>query len=418
MMMKYIGVIDCNNFFVSCERLFRPDLKGKPVLVLSSNDGCVIARSQEIKDMNIPMGTPSFQLKDMIKNVDVTIFSSHLSLYRDISRRVFSVVKDKFSLIEQYSIDEAFFYIEDSSLSQLQERCQLITCELERLVGIPVSIGIARTKTQAKYANRLAKRAIKPIILVDSWWQKNAETVRLQDIWGVGGQLLRRYRQATINSVLDLYNCPRDRLDKLFGIAGLRLQAELLGQIMYPISSVKPVPKSVTSTKSFNEPIKDILVLKDAIAYHVRACTLSLREQQIITAKLQVVLQTSRYGDFVCHGGVVEANLLLPTADAAVILREAMHLLERLYEPGVPYKKAGVILSHLVPLAEQPASLFMPLIVPANTILTKAIDSINARFGREKIQLGRHSSSENWQSKHDNLSPSYTTRWNDLAVVR
>jgi len=397
--MKYIGVIDCNNFFVSCERLFRPDLVGKPVIVLSSNDGCVVARSKEIKDMGIPMGVPAFQLKDMIKNVDVEVFSSHLSLYRDISRRVFSVVKDILPIVEQYSIDEAFFSIESDSLSSLQERCVLISSQVERAVGIPVSIGMSLTKTQAKYANRLAKKAGKPVILDESWWQ-----------------LLSSYREASINTTLDLYQCPKPRLDKLFGIAGLRLQAEISSQIMYPVSVFKIPQKSVTSTRSFKDTTNDISVLKDAVAHHIRETTLELREQHLTTSKLQVLLQTSRYGDYALRGGVIEVDLLVPTDDTAVLMIEAMRLVERFFEPKVPYKKAGVVLGQLLPTEQVQQSLF-PQIISDNNKLNTTIDEINNRFGRERIQLGKHSLVSVWQSKHDNLSPCYTTRWTDVAVV-
>ncbi|OGG89081.1 hypothetical protein A2592_02275 [Candidatus Kaiserbacteria bacterium RIFOXYD1_FULL_42_15] len=414
--MKYIGVIDCNNFFVSCERLFRPDLVGKPVIVLSSNDGCVVARSKEIKDMGIPMGVPAFQLKDMIKNVDVEVFSSHLSLYRDISRRVFSVVKDILPIVEQYSIDEAFFSIESDSLSSLQERCVLMSSQVERAVGIPVSIGVSLTKTQAKYANRLAKKAGKPVILDESWWQENVGTVQLRDIWGVGGQLLSSYREASINTTLDLYQCPKPRLDKLFGIAGLRLQAELSGQMMYPVSVVKTPQKSVTSTRSFKDTTNDMSVLKDAVAHHIRETTLELREQHLTTSKLQVLLQTSRYGDYALRGGVIEVDLLVPTDDTAVLMIEAMRLVERFFEPKVPYKKAGVVLGQLLPTEQVQQSLF-PQIISDNNKLNTTIDEINNRFGRGRIQLGKHSLVSAWQSKHDNLSPCYTTRWTDVAVV-
>jgi len=326
-------------------------------------------------------------------------------------------VKDILRVMEQYSIDEAFFTIEGDDIQVLEDRCRTITKQLEHAVGIPVSIGVSSTKTQAKYANRLAKKAGLPIILDNNWWQDKAGTVLLQDIWGVGGQLLRRYRDASLNTVFDLYQCPRPRLDSLFGIAGLRLQAELSGQIMHSVSVKKTLPKSVTSTRSFKESVSDILVLKDAVARHVSETVLELREQGLMASTLQVIMQTSRYGDYVLRGGVVETNLLLPTADTAIIIKESIRLVERLYEVGIPYKKAGVVLSNLFPLEVVQPSLFPTLIPSKDNKLMDTIDTLNTRFGREKIQLGRHSLTNLWQSRVDNLSPSYTTRWSDLVIA-
>lgn len=416
--MRYIGVIDCNNFFVSCERLFRPDLSGKPVVVLSSNDGCVIARSKEIKDRGIPMGMPHFQIKDILKDVDYEVFSSHFSLYRDISRRVFSVVRDKLETVEQYSIDEAFFILESNSVSEIYERSLQLQNYVEQCVGIPVSIGLATTKTQAKYANRLAKKTATPVLLDAIWWQKSAESVLLQDVWGVGNNLAKRYREFEIITVANLLATPKSQLDSHFGIAGLRLQSELSSRVLWPVVQAQETKKSIMSSRSFGTTVSDVTTLKDAVAHHVHQVSHELRRQKLVTSRLLVILGTSQYGDYFQHGGTAEVTFVVPTADTGVLLVEAMRLVEHLFESGVLYKKAGIRCSYLVNQLEVQPTLFSFDPIKSTAAISNVIDEINQRFGCDRIQLGRQSQAVRWQVKQASVSPSYTTRWSEIAVVK
>ena len=415
--MNYIGVIDCNNFFVSCERLFRPDLLRKPVLVLSSNDGCVVARSQEVKDMGITMGVPYFQIKDIVIKSRITCFSSHFTLYRDISARVFMVVRELLPQMEQYSIDEAFFSFTAASKTEAELALRSITQEVEARVGIPVSIGLAATKTQAKYANRLAKKAGGVSVLTAVDWSDLAPAIPLQSIWGVGGQMATRYRAASLLTVVDVMQCPAPRLNSLFGVVGARLQAELQGVSVYPVSQVRTLQKSTISSRSFRESTTNILVLKDAVAYHVRQAAADVRRMDMLACHLTVTLLPGRHGDFFMRGGTLALDLSEPTADSAILLTAAMRLVEQLYEGEVPYKKAGISLSKFIPVAYVQTSLFAP-VAKKDAVLSDAIDALNARYGHESVQLGRHTLIEQWQSRQENKSPAYTTNWSAVAMVK
>lgn len=417
--MHYIGVIDGNNFFVSCERLFRPDLLRKPVLVLSSNDGCVVARSQEVKDMGISMGVPYFQIKDMLKKSNVTVFSSHFTLYRDISTRVFSVVKRELPNKQQYSIDEAFFTLEAESVTAAESELRRIKRLVEQEVGIPVSIGLAATKTQAKYANRVAKKTGGVTIFTPKTWQEMTGDVALSELWGVGRHMIVRYRAAGLLTVNDLLAAPHPRVDALFGIVGLRLQAELAGQVMYPVEQHSTAQKSIMSSRSFENTTTKLAVVKDAIAYHIRQATEELRGLGLQAGALSVSIRPSRHGDYVLRGGSLQVFLTTPTVDTALLLKTASSLVEKLFEADVPYKKAGIVLGELTTTGVIQASLFTESEESTGaTRLMKTIDGLNAKFGRGMVQLGRHTATETWSAKRADLSPAYTTNWAMVPVVK
>ncbi len=416
--MQYIGVIDCNNFFVSCERLFRPDLVGRPVVVLSSNDGCVVARSQEVKDMGVVMGVPLFQIKDTVKDKGIVTFSSHFTLYRDLSARVFAVVKTLLPVMEIYSIDEAFFSIEAATKEALEQELMRIKMEVERQVGIPVSLGVASTKTQAKYANRLAKKAGGVMVLTPADWQSLVGTMSLRDIWGVGGRLGRRYSEAGMTMVADLLACSKSRIQPLFGISGLRLQAELRGESVYLLGAQSGPQKSIMSSRSFATNVTDRATLHDAVAHHVRSVVADLRRLGLKTTQLSVHLGTSRHGDYVLRGGTRTADLSMPTDDMVVLLKEATRLLATLYEAEVPYKKAGVYIGPFVPKELGQQSLFAPMVPTPTEALHEVVDVLNNRFGIDMVAFGKQTKVTQWQSKSEQKSPAYTTRWSELAVAR
>lgn len=416
--MNYIGVIDCNNFFVSCERLFRPDLVGKPVVVLSSNDGCVVARSQEVKDMGVPMGVPIFQIKDMIKDNGIITFSSHFALYRDISSRVFAVVKTLLPTREIYSIDEAFFTINADSKEELEAALRAMKIEIERLVGIPVSLGAAATKTQAKYANRVAKKTGGVCVLEPADWEELTPTIPLRAIWGVGGKLEMRYKAAGLETVADLISCPKLRLGKVFGITGMRLQAELAGTPVYMLGDVHEPQKSIMSTRSFEKNVTDIAVVKDAVAYHLRQVVADLRHLRLTTKNLSVMLGTSRHSDYLLRGGSLGIENMAPTDDVVWLLKEAMKLVDQLFEVGVPYKKAGVYISGFSPKSMVAQSLFAAIEGVVDNPVNELLDTFNARYGNDMVTIGTQTKDRKWQSKSEQKSPAYTTQWSDIAIVR
>ena len=417
--MQFVGVIDGNNFFVSCERLFRPDLARVPVVVLSSNDGCIVARSSEIKDMGVPMGVPYFQVKDILKKVNARAFSSHFALYRDISARVFSEVRAQFQVMEQYSIDEAFFMFEATSVAEAVTAMRDIKQLLEKRVGIPVSIGLAATKTQAKYANRLAKKAGGVVVLAPEDWEAKTATTPLSDIWGVGGRLSARYRSTGMTTVADVLGCPKQRLSTLFGVSGVRLQAELSGQVQFPVNMQTSTQKSIMSSRSFKKTTDSLAVLKDAVSYHVRHAAADLRRYGLIARTLSVSIGTSRHGDYLLRGGTLTVELGSATADTLVLLGEALRLAEQLYEPGVPYKKAGIMLGQFAPETTVQPSLFLDQGTEATTgTLMKTIDTLNLKFGQDMVRVGQHTKAAAWSPSRADLSPAYTTNWTMLPTVQ
>jgi DNA polymerase V len=415
-MQTWVGLLDCNNFFVSCERLFRPDLKNRPVLVLSSNDGCVVARSKEIKDNGIPMGVPYFQIKDIIKDIDAVTFSSHFALYRDISRRVFEVMRMELEEIEQYSVDEAFFVIVGSE-TEIEKRVRALKDKVERVVGIPVSIGIASSKTQAKYAGSVAKKTNGVCVMPETAWRVQLREIRLEELWGVGRSSFDAYRKKNIITAYDLLQLERRQVQSLFGVHGERLWLELKGQSAVTFSKSRMTQKSLLHSRSFKETTTDKTVLQDAIAYHVREAAEELRNMQLRACSLQVSLGTSRHGDYFLQGGSKRAQIV-PTNDTFALLKVAEILIESLFKPGVPYKKAGILLTQLTPESVGQLSMF-PSANDSKTIgLMRVIDDINEGAGKGSLLLGSRLKTTAWQSSKISQSPDYTTNWKDIAVVK
>ena len=411
---SYIGLIDCNNFFVSCERLFRPDLENKPVVVLSSNDGCVVARSQEIKDIGIPMGVPYFQVKDKLSEIKTAVFSSHFALYRDISRRIFNLVMQEVAVFEQYSIDEAFFILRDTNP---QQAALSLKTYVERCVGVPVSVGIAATKTQAKYANETTKRKSGAWYMSQDIFARQAVDIPLYSIWGVGAGRSQALAKHGLQTVADLCAADRARVQRLFGIEGARLQAELSGQAAYKVSPRRVPQQSIMSSRSFRAPSTKKAVVEDALAYHIRLATADLRAQGQVASVVQVLLRPSRHGIYALRGGSGSVTLEQPTNDTFEILHEATRLLRALFEPAVPYQKVGIVLSGLKPAGTTQLTLYQDTAKSGRPQLFRAIDAVNTRYGQDTLRIGSAIAARTWQAKCDQLSPAYTTRWSDLKTV-
>ncbi len=413
---QYIGVLDCNNFFVSCERLFRPDLHGKPVVVLSSNDGCVVARSQEVKDMGIPMGVPYFQIKDILDKQKVTVFSSHLALYRDVSRRVFEVLRKEITTVEQYSVDEAFFVLPIDKNSETVARA--VRDIVQAQVGVPVSIGVGFSKTQAKSAVTVAKKGSGVHIWSPATWEAAALALPLASIWGVGAKLEMRAKQHSLQTVADYLAADSARIQQLFGVVGVRLQQELAGVAIDFVGKQTKQQQSIMSSRSFKHTTVDRSVVADAIAYHVRHIATSMREQNVGAIELRVSIHASRHGDFVLQGGSKSAVFNAPTNDTIELLRVAAALCDELFVVGVPYKKVGVVASGLQSEPGSQTTLFEASQPADRDSLLTAIDAINAKSGLETIVIGSRLRTKDWGSKVDARSPAYTTRWSDLASVK
>jgi DNA polymerase V len=416
-MQEWVGLLDCNNFFVSCERLFRPDLKRRPVAVLSSNDGCVVARSKEIKDSGIPMGVPYFQIKDIIKDIDGVTFSSHFALYRDISRRVFEAMRMELEVVEQYSVDEAFFVIKAEE-RELQEVVNKVKDRVEREVGIPVSIGVASSKTQAKYASSLAKKTNGICILSPAHWQAVLSEVKLADLWGVGKQLADTYKRHKLLTVQDLMRLKRGHVESLFGVVGVRLWLELHGTPAITVSRKSFVKQSILHSRSFKHTTTDVSVLHDAVAYHIREAAEDLRAQGLKTKGLQVSLGTSRHSDYFLKGGSLAYQFETPTDDTFLLIKTAVELVNTLYTSGVPYKKAGILLFNLTSVTLEQLTMFAQPEVEKTKHITPMIDSINKQIGKGSVLVGSRLKTKDWQSSQESRSPAYTTAWKDIAIVK
>ncbi len=414
--MEWIGILDCNNFFVSCERLFRPDLEKRPVAVLSSNDGCIVARSQEIKDIGIPMGVPYFQVKDILKDNDAVLFSSHFSLYRDLSRRVFEVVRGQLNTVEQYSIDEAFFMFKGTQEEALAA-AQGIKDTVQRLVGLPVSVAFAPSKTIAKYASKIAKKTTGATALSLSDWQAMTHNVNLSAIWGVGRELTRNFERHGLKTVDQFLAVDTARIKKLFGVNGERLQAELSGVSVSKVVLSRKPQQSIMSSRSFKETTNDIDVLADAIAYHTRHIAEDLRAMKHSAAQIRISIYPSRHGDFMLHGSTKEAILDEPSNDTITLLSITHNLLTEAFKAGVPYKKVGVSVTQLVSDSFTQDSLFSK-VSESRTELMRVLDSVNGRAGKELISIGSHLRGDAWQAEKNLLSPAYTTKWTDVAKVK
>ena len=413
--MRYIGLLDCNNFFVSCERLFRPDLANKPVIVLSSNDGCAVARSNEVKELGVPMGVPYFQVKKELEAADCAVFSSNFTLYRDISRRVMDTLKAEVSEAEQYSVDEAFFELSGSETEVKAEIARLKVL-IQKEVGVPVSIGVARTKTIAKYASEKEKRGTGLCVLVGADWQAVIPELPLAQIWGVGGKTAQKFSENGLRTVADFLQTDTERLQTLFGVHGVRLQAELTERSVYRLGDRANVKQqSIMSTRSFAKELTERSKLEEAAAYHVTQVAKELRQKGLQARSITVSLRTNRHGDWLLHGGSETHFLTLPSNDTRTLLQAARTLIESLYDPKVPYKKAGVVVSGLEAEAGETGSLFPGK--SDDSELMKTMDRLNDQFGPQAIQVGLIRAGSGIFSRSESRSPHYTTDWQQLPSV-
>ena len=416
--MYLVGLLDCNNFFVSCERLFRPDLRQIPTVVLSSNDGCVVARSQEVKAMGIPMGVPYFKVKKELDQAEAAVFSANFKLYRDISHRVMATLRELVGEVEQYSVDEAFFILKQPA-PEVADELREIKQAIERHIGVPVSVGAAKTKTIAKYASQKGKTNNGICFLTGQDWRTETISIPVSAIWSIGRKTEQQLRQLGVNTAADYVALDPARVDRLFGVHGIRLQAELSEQPAYTLASDQALQQSIMSTRSLASATNDQRTLEDAVIYHITQATESLRQQGAVAQSLWVMLRPGYHGDWSLRGGVKEVILPQPTNDTRVLITAARQLVQSLYEPAVPYKKVGAILGLLSYEAACPEPLFAN---QAETVkkrqLLETIDTLNQTFGRHTVTIGRLPGRRQWTTNSAYLSPQYTTKWTDIMTVR
>jgi len=420
-MPSLFALLDCNNFYVSCERLFNPRLEGRPVVVLSNNDGCIIARSNEAKALGIKMGEPFFKCRGLIAAHQVQVFSSNYPLYGDLSQRVMDVLCQLEPEVEVYSIDEAFFRLPQANQESLLENGRNIRTTVKKQVGIPVSIGFGPTKTLAKIANRIAKKFPEHggvFVLPDQGLDALLATIEVGDVWGIGPRQSRKLFACGIRTALDLKNGNDTWLRKHLTVTGLRTAMELRGISCLPLEESPPTRKSVTSSRSFGQPVTDLAWLREALSSYIAIAAEKLRVEDLKTGCVQVYLTTNRFRE----GEPQYANsktITLPihTSSTLDLIHYADEVLQQLYRPGYAYKKVGVVLIDLVSASHVQAHLFLTP-PKGQEALMGAMDQINRRWGRDTLHSAASGFLRPWKNRQERKSPSYTTSWQELPVVK
>ena len=424
-----IALIDCNNFYVSCERVFDPTLIGKPVIVLSNNDGCAIARSEEAKALGIKMGAPAFLMKDMIKQHGVKVFSSNYALYGDMSARVMEIIRSFVPDLEVYSIDETFADLSTLSFQDHEELATKIRQALMKCTGIPVTIGIAQTKTLAKMANRYAKKAsgfrlhasgLNTGVFIASSQKKVEEMLqfsKVEDIWGIGKQHATRLQQNGFITALDFVNAPPDWVRSEMAVVGLRTQQELKGIQCIPWQKETPKKKNICTSRQFGKLITGKKEVRQAIATFTSSCAQKLRKEGSCARKLHVFLQTNvhrKQDSQYFHS--VTLDIAVPTNSTAELMKYAMQAMEMLYRPGYNFQKTGVIVMDLVPETVTQMGLFDVANREKEKKVMKTIDDLQASFG-DVVRFGTQEFNKKWNLRRAHLSSSYTTSFKELPKV-
>lgn len=414
------ALIDCNNFYASCERLFRPDLRENPIVVLSNNDGCVIARSNEAKALGIKMGEPFFKIKGLSQQSKVHVFSSNYTLYGDMSQRVMSVIEASWPYVEMYSIDEAFLDLSSMPAGSRDQFCIELQKRILKFTGIPTSIGIGQTKTLAKIANHVCKKELNiPVFNVSEQrhWLKKIST---GDVWGIGNRWQKKLMEKGIYTAADLAMINQHLIKKQFNVVLMRTVMELQGISCGGLEDPEP-KQSIMSSKSFGEMQTHFSSLAQAISSHcARACE-KARSQNLVAQRVLVFIRSNPFrDDLKQYAKSIEYRLVNPTDDTRVITKVAKLCLKKLFKSGVHYKKVGVMLEGLMDKSTKQLDLFHQ---PRDGELVKkdqlmgVLDRINARFGSHTVKLAAEGYSKPWVMRSQMRSPCYTTRWAELPVV-
>lgn len=431
-MSRLYALIDCNNFYVSCERVFNPKLVNKPVVVLSNNDGCVIARSEEAKLLGVEMGVPFFKIKPFCRQRGIAVCSSNYALYGDLAQRVVTIIESLEPCVEVYSIDEVFVALDGVANINLKKYLTYLQSVIKRWVGIPVSIGVGQTKTLAKIASFQAKKRLKqPIcILGQDIAQRFAlETTPVAEVWGIGRRWCRRLAHYDINNAFDLSCSEPLFMRQQFNVVLANTVRELKGQSCLDLIENLPNKKNISSSRSFGKPLRDFNQIMEALSNYCARAAEKLRQQHSLATTVQIFLRTNAFSQTTpYHCKSVQMLLSEPTNDTGYIIQCAKQGLKSIYVAGVDYHKAGVLLGELINEREgQQLSLFADHEKPTKqkishnhvTRAAKTLDAINQRFGRDVLYLAsqrRHAIQE-WQMRSEYCSPRYTTRWAELLSV-
>lgn len=416
------ALVDCNNFYASCERVFNPSLLHTPIVVLSNNDGCVVARSQEAKDLGIPMGAPAFQLRELIEKHKVAVFSSNYTLYGDMSHRVMNTLASLTPHIEVYSIDEAFVDLQGLEHTDLTLYGQKVVQTVRRNTGIPVSMGIAPTKVLAKMANRYAKKypGYKGVCLIDTDEKriKALQQFPIEDVWGIGRQYSKKLRYHGIQTAYDFSQKSRSWVRRELTVVGERIWSELNAQACIAPEDSAAAKKQICTSRSFGSLLTEFDEIYEAVAHYAASCAVKLRKQKSLAVGMSVFVMTNPFREqdpqYINSRHI---RLSIPSNDSSELIALAKQLLSLIYLSGYRYKKAGVVITEITPSTPTQSDLFDPIDRNKRKDLLQAVDRLNDRMGSYKIRIASQGYGRKWKLKNERLSPCYTTRLEDVISI-
>lgn len=416
------GLIDCNNFYASCERVFQPSLNGKAIVVLSNNDGCVIARSAEAKALGIPMGEPAFKLKELIESNQVSVFSSNYVLYGDMSHRVMTTIGAFVPEMEIYSIDEAFLLLDGLENINLNDLGSKLVTRVLKNTGIPVSLGIAPSKTLAKVANKFAKKYknYNSVCIIDSdeKREKALKLTKIGDVWGIGRQYAKKLEYYSVNTAWDFTQRSKSWVRQQMGVVGERTWLELRGIPCIETESPR-AKKTICTSRSFGEKLTSIEPIAEAVANYAAGCAEKLRAQKSTAAVITVFIHTNPFANNQPqYYNQATLSLAVSSNDTTELIDYAMRGLKSIFREGYQYKKAGVIVSEISPERPLQTNMFDTRNRTKYTTAMVAIDALNARYGRQKVKIASQGFDRKWKLKNENLSKCYTTNIKDILTVK
>lgn len=417
------ALVDCNNFYASCERVFQPQFVGKPIVVLSNNDGCIISRSEEAKALGIPMGAPEFQVREQLKKHDILVFSSNYTLYGDLSGRVMNILKQFTPNVENYSIDEAFLDFDGVPIANYHTYGLDIRKRILKWLGLPVCVGIAPTKTLAKLANRIAKKFPEKtlgahVIDTDEKRFKALKWAKIEDIWGIGYRLSKKMKARKIHTAYDFIQPQNEAwIVSTMGVLGKRMLSELKGIPVLALEDVLETKKSIAITRSFKTKLSKLEDLKERVSTFATVCAEKLRKQNSCCYSVNVFLAKDPHKTTGRTYFSRTETLPFATNSNLTISQLAVEMLEKLYEPNQVYMKAGVIVTQIIPQNQKQFHLFEEE-NPKHQKLMEVIDKYHSKIGQRKIRLGNQDLQHTWIMNQNFLSKNYTTDINDIITVK
>jgi len=413
-----IALVDCNSFYVSCERLFNPKIQKKAVVVLSNNDGCVISRSREAKDLGIKMGEPYFKVKDLVKKNKVEVYSSNYALYGDISRRVMKVLKTFSPKVEIYSIDEAFIDLSFIDEKGVEDYGREIRSRVLKWTGIPTSVGIASTKTLSKVANHIAKKEKAGVIYLNTNIDEKLKKFPIEDVWGVGKQLSKFYHKNNISNAYDLKNISNTWVKKGTNVLGAKTAMELRGIPCIDLQIDQEKRKNCCVSRSFGRKVKDLNELEESVITHCLNAAEKIRADDQIAKTITVFIRTSPFDkNRRYYSNSKTIDLAIPTSNSIELIKNAVKALTDIYKYGYAYQKAGIILSGLKDANQNDQNLLTPLLENKSKKLMKAIDYTNTKYGRYAISIAQAGLSKGWKMRREHSSKIDTASFDSLPKI-